>query len=100
MKDPKDLARVINSLQANIQDSIQPMVQLIQNDSLILKNVSLKQAVSPNMISHTLGRVPVKWNIMAHGAATIYDTQATNKSPQLTLNLMTSADVLVDIEIA
>lgn len=99
MQDPKDLARVINSLQANIQDSIQPMVQKIQNDSLILKNITLKAANNPTAVNHTLGRILLGYNVMLKGNAVVWDSQDSNKSPQLTLLLNTSADVTINLEV-
>ena len=79
----------------NIQDSIQPMVQLIQNDSLILKNVSLKEASVPNVINHKLQRTQQGWFITdQNGAASIYRSQPFNST---TLTLTSNASVAVNL---
>lgn len=97
MEDPKDLARVINSLQQNVQDAVNPMAIKVQNDSTLLTNISLKVANNPTTINHTLGRVLLGYNVMLKGNAVVWDSQDSNKSPQLTLLLNTSADVTISL---
>ena len=49
-----------------------------------------------NTINHRLGRRLRGWIIVGiDGAAQIYDTQASNQMPQLTLTLTSDADVTV-----
>ncbi len=63
---------------------------------IIIPNVQLTTGV--NAISHKLGNMLRGWVLTRQrGPATIYDAQATNPFPQLTLNLNASADVNVDI---
>lgn len=98
IKEPKDLARVINSLQANIQDSIDPMAQKIQNDSIILSNISLIGPNQLNIINHTLGRPLLGWIVIRQRAGSlVYDNQDANKSPQLSLYLYSLYSTNVDI---
>lgn len=77
---------------------IDPVLALPQNSSLILKNVAL--TTGANTINHKLGRKLQGWSIIRiRSAATIYDTQDSNQSPDLTLTLNASANVNVDIEV-
>ena len=51
-----------------------------------------------NVINHKLGRKLQGWIITGiNGAATIYDTQATNQMPELTLNLTSNASVTINL---
>jgi hypothetical protein len=98
LSDPANVLRVINTLQNNIQNSINPMVSKIQNDSTQLISVSLL-AGQNNIINHTLNRILNGWSIvrMRSVAAKIYDTQDNNPSPNLTLWLTPDVNVTVDI---
>jgi hypothetical protein len=96
-KDPADIQRVINSLQTNISDSIDPIVSKIQNDSQILTNITLI-ANQNNIINTTLSRTLAGWYVIRlRGQAIVWDNQDNNKSPNLTLWLNTSANVIVDL---
>ena len=98
LADPANTLRVINTLQSNIQNSINPMVSKIQNDSTILTSISLI-AGKNNIINHTLNRILNGWQIvrMRSVAAEIFDTQDNNPSPNLTLWLTPNVNVIVDI---
>ena len=97
VQKPGDLARVINSLQANVADVVNPMATKTQNDSLILTNISLVSG-RVNIINHTLGRQLAGWSIVRQrGQAQCWDSQDGNTSPNLTLLLNTSANVVVDL---
>lgn len=53
-------------------------------------------AVGSNSISHRLGRRLKGWIVVGiDGVAQIYDTQASNQMPQLTLTLTSDASVTV-----
>lgn len=79
---------------------INPIVNNPANQSLILKNIVLLSASTPNVVNHLLGRTLQGWSVIRQRAsAIIWDTQDTNSSSQLTLNLRTSADVTVDLEV-
>lgn len=75
---------------------------LLTNPAL---NVSLLQNISlttgANVINHKLGRPLQGWYpVRFKGSyAQLYDTQATNQTPQLTLNLNASANVTCDLAV-
>ena len=88
--------RVVNQLQDNIANFIEPIGDNVLLSGIILKNVAL--AVGSNTIQHGLGRLLLGWFIVRQRAsASIYDTQDNNKTPQTTLLLTSSAVVKVDI---
>ena len=77
---------------------LNPVIQNPSLQSSILKSVAL--TAGANTINHLLGRKLVGWRIIRQrAAATIYDTQDTNVHPDLTLTLVASAPVTVDIEV-
>jgi len=99
LDEPKNLLRVINALQSNIEESLAPLINKTQNDSSILTNIQLTTGQN-NVIDHTLGRDLVGWKLVrVRGVADIYDTQDSNPSKNLTLWLTTSANVSVDLEV-
>jgi hypothetical protein len=65
--------------------------------SLILKNVPLVSGT--NTINHTLGRKLVGWIVIRQRTtgSTYYDTQDTNPMPELTLQLVASGTMNVDL---
>lgn len=67
--------------------------------SIVLESISL--ATGANVINHKLGRRLQGWKIvrMRNNFSQVYDTQDANPTPQLTLNLNASADVVVDLEV-
>jgi hypothetical protein len=88
--------RVVNQLQDNIANFIEPIGDNVLLPGIILKNVAL--AVGSNTIQHGLGRLLLGWFIVRQRAsASIYDTQDTNTSQTTTLKLTSSAVVTVDI---
>jgi hypothetical protein len=66
-------------------------------DSSLLQNIIL--TTGNNVINHKLGRPLQGWHpVRFHGSfAQLYDTQDTNQTPQLTLNLNASAGVTIDL---
>jgi hypothetical protein len=91
VKDP-DLATV----QRNLVRTLQP----IFNTPILGGNLLTGQTLSvgANSINHGLGRNLNGWQIVRQRAqANIWDSQDTNKTPQLTLDLNSSAAVVVDI---
>ncbi len=51
-----------------------------------------------NVINHKLGHTLVGWMLVGLSASvTIYDTQASNQTPQLTLNLTSSGPATVSL---
>lgn len=62
----------------------------------LLAGVSLANGTT--IINHGLGRKLLGWFLVGvSGAATVYDTQASNQTPQLTLSLVSNAAVTVNI---
>lgn len=90
-----------------------PILNLIQTKwrsilNLFLSNPSLQSSIltgvklssGPNTINHLLGRKLVGWRIIGiNQSASIYDAQATNPTPNLTLVLNASAPVQVNLEV-
>ena len=74
---------------------------LINNPSLnsnIINNVSLVSG--KNVINHLLGRNLVGYRIIGKNAvADIYDEQASNQSPNLTLVLRSNASCMINLEV-
>lgn len=75
---------------------IDPIIKNPTVNTLVLQNISL--AIGSNVINHKLGRKLQGWYCSRiRAASTIYDTQDSNQTPQLTLNLTASAAVVVDL---
>ena len=74
---------------------------LLRNPSLqsnMLTQVLL--VTGSNTINHGLGRNLQGWRVVRQRAlASLYDTQDTNQRPGLTLTLVSSAPVIVDLEV-
>ena len=77
---------------------INPIIKNPSNNRNILKNVKL--IAGTNVINHGLGAPLQGWNpIRIRAAATFYDQQDQNQMPDLTLVLVSSADVTIDLEV-
>lgn len=88
--------RVLGQIQDNIARSVNPALAKPVLDSVILNNVSLVSG--DNAVSHTLGRKLVGWCVIRlRSAATIYDKQDSNTTPEATLTLNASTGVTVDL---
>ena len=86
----------LNRMQDNILRSVNPVVSNPLVDGQLLKGVSLQSGA--NLINHGLGRDLVGWIVTRlRQSATIYDTQDTNKTPSLTLQLVASGGCTADI---
>lgn len=83
-------------LQTNWATLLNPLLKSPMLLGQVLKSEQLATGV--NIINHKLGRKLQGWSIVRQrGSASIYDQQDTNSSPQLTLALVSSAAVSVDI---
>jgi hypothetical protein len=92
--------RVMNQLQDNIANLLEPTATTVEQSPLLSGTVLEKVVLTSgsNTIRHTLGRVLKGWFIVRQRAsATLYDTQDSNSTPQITLLLTASANVTVDI---
>lgn len=76
---------------------IEPVINNPVNNSILLKNVSL--VTGTNVINHRLSRKLIGWypTRIRDVSATFYDEQDTNQTPQLTLVLIASDDVVIDL---
>lgn len=79
--------------------AINPLLSNPILDSSTLASVQL--TTGANVINHKLGRNLQGWKItrMRSNFSQIFDTQDANQTPNLTLNLNSSANVVVDIEV-
>ena len=92
--------RIVNQLQDNIAKLLEPTATTVQDSPLLAGKILEKVALTSgsNTIRHTLGRVLKGWFIVRRRAsATVYDTQDSNDTPQVTLLLTASANVTVDL---
>jgi hypothetical protein len=76
---------------------INPVLKNPATNPLLLQNVILNSG--NNVVNHMLGQKLQGWYVvrMKNTFAQIYDTQDSNQTPQLTLNLTSSADITVDL---
>jgi hypothetical protein len=76
---------------------LNPVISSPLSTPTILKQVHL--ALGANTVNHKLGQTLQGWFVTRYYGswAQIYDTQATNQTPQLTLNLNASSAVIVDL---
>lgn len=76
--------------------ALEPIIDLPLNDSVLLKGVVL--TTGTNQVNHKLGRKIQGWIVVRQrSAASFYDTQDLNQHPTLTLSLVSSANVTVDL---
>ena len=91
--------KVFVQMQSLWAAAINPFINRAQNQSTIIPNVKLVTGIN-NVIPHGLAGPLSGWSIVRiRAAATIYDDQDTNPTPQKTLILFTSANVTVDLEV-
>ncbi len=85
-------------LQTNWSSQINPVIDNAPNKSLVLKNIKL--VTGSNNINTTLGRTLQGWKIVRQrSAGTVYDNQDNNPKPNLTLLLISNADIVIDLEV-
>lgn len=88
----------LEQMAVNWAQELNPIISNPLNSQLILKNISL--VAGTNVINHKLGRTLQGWNpTRIRSAATFYDQQDTNLTPQLTLVLVASADCSIDLAV-
>jgi len=87
---------VFQLMQTSWAASINPVIELPINNGHLLQKVSLISGTS--QVNHLLARKLQGWFIVRQrSAASIYDNQDNNQTPQLTLSLISSAAVVVDL---
>lgn len=85
-------------MQTKWATQLDPIISNPTVNNLILKNIRL--STGSNVINHKLGRVLQGWKpVRIRASATFYDTQDSNQTPQLTLVLVSSANVTIDLEV-
>jgi hypothetical protein len=88
--------RTVNQLQQNIKQAVEPVLNNPLVNGQVLFNLNLK--LGTNVINHGLGRSLQGWVIVGQGsAASFYDQQAKNSTKNLTLLLVASADVTINL---
>lgn len=88
--------RNLSLMQTKWASVITPFLNNPANQTLLLKNISLINGTT--IVNHLLGRTLQGWIVVGvNGIAEIYDTQSTNQMPDLTLVLVSDADVLVNL---
>jgi len=86
----------IEQMQVKWSSQLNPVISNPVINGLQLTNIKL--TTGNNSVNHLLGRDLQGWIIVGiNGISDIYDTQATNQLPKLTLNLVSSADVIVSL---
>lgn len=84
-------------LQTKWSSVLNPVISNPSIQSVILKNITLANGTT--VVNHMLGRNLTGWRIIRQRAqAGICDVQDSNQTPQLTLVLLSDADVSVDLE--
>lgn len=77
---------------------LNPIISNQSIQSIILPNIALTAGL--NIVNHKLGKKLTGWRIVRlRAAASIYDTQDTNSRGDLTLQLVSSAPVVCDLEV-
>lgn len=85
-------------LQTQWSAALNPVINNPPNKCNVLSSVTLQ--TGNNVINHLLGRKLQGWKLVRQrAAASVYDNQDNNQSQDLTLVLISSAPVVVDIEV-
>lgn len=96
MKLPQQLPQI--QMENTWASMIEPFLNNVANNSVLLENISL--VAGSNVINHRLGRKLKGWKpTRIRSSATLYDTQDSNQTPQLTLVLVSSAPCVIDLEV-
>lgn len=96
---PLRKVRTENRQLAALQDAVEQSLGSLPKESIVLRSQSLVSA-STNKIGHGLGRKLSGWKVVRRRAdSRVWDDQDNNPTPELTLWLKCSADVVVDLEV-
>lgn len=84
-------------MQSRWASILNPVIANPLVNGFVLNDITLLSS-GPNVINHKLGRKLQGWIIVGVNAQVfIYDAQATNQTPALTLVLFTSSDCKVNL---
>lgn len=99
LDSPTALLKVINTLQNAIADSINTILAKVSNDRTVLNGIKLIPGQN-NVVNTTLNRTLTGYRIIGQtNQADVWDNQANNPSPNLTLWLECSVHVTVNLEV-
>jgi len=85
-------------MQTKWAGQLNPLLANPATNSLILQDVILKSG--SNVVNHRLGRKLQGWKITRQrSSGSVYDAQDANQMSDLTLVLISSSDVSVDLEV-
>lgn len=88
----------LDQLQNKWASQLNPILSNPMNSASVLHKVSL--TAGTNVINHLLGKPIQGWyTTRVRATATIHDNQDANQTPQLTLILISSAPVIVDLAV-
>lgn len=92
------IIKELSLLQTKWKSILDPVLANPSTQGGILKNIKINNGTT--VINHLLGRKLVGWQIIGiNGPATIYDAQASNQKPEITLILHSNASVVVNLEV-
>ncbi len=90
--------RILHMMQSKWASILNKLVSNPSLDSQLLDKIVLGPGY--NTVNHRLGRNLIGWRIVGiNAAATIYDKQASNQMPDLTLILVSSSPVTINLEV-
>lgn len=89
----------LEQMQLRWASLLQPLLDSVTATPIIIPNVKL--TTGSNTVNHLLGKPLTGWTIVRFQGswAQVYDAQDTNKMPDKTLLLNSSADVTVTLEV-
>jgi hypothetical protein len=86
----------LTQMQQQWAAELNPVISNVITQGQLLMNQKLINGTT--VINHKLGQKLTGWFIVGiNGAAAVYDNQATNQTPQLTLSLTSNAGVTANI---
>lgn len=90
----QDSSQSLMLMQTQWASQLDPVISCPLLQGRLIQGIDL--SVGTNVINHKLGRKLVGWFLVGvNGSHSIYDIQAENSLPNLTLNLVSSSDVTV-----
>lgn len=83
-------------MQTSWAAQLDPLLVCPLTKGQLLQGIEL--SIGANSVNHKLGRKLIGWFVVGiDGVAAIYDTQASNQMPQFTLQLVSDAEVTVNL---
>jgi len=86
----------LDMMQTSWAQQLNPIIACPLLNGRLMTDIALVNGVT--VVNHKLGRKLVGWQLTGiNGPAVIYDNQATNQIPELTLSLTSNAAVTVSL---